>query len=110
MTFDRSIIRVATWLSSMSDEQWSAFVRRLAKGLFVASILFVGLQVAGANFWKSSLVAALAFLMHRIGIGAGRIEQLTAVVFALIAIEWLDLLPLRRWIAGAMIAIDRTLT
>lgn len=112
MTPDKLALHAAGRLKSMTDAEWSAFVvrlQRLCRGSLVVAVLFVGLQTAGAPFWKSIGVAALTLTLYQINVGARRMEQLCIFVFALLAVYWLDLVPLQRWATGAFSAIDRQL-
>jgi hypothetical protein len=94
------------------DRDWHAFLafcKSCAPATVIAAIILAAMLVAGAGLVKAAAISVTAALMHLMGLGTRRIAQLSVFAFAALALHWLNIIPLQRWFASGVAAVDRLL-
>ena len=94
------------------DRAWDAslaFCKSCAPATVIAAIVLAAMLVAGAGLARAVAISVTAALMHSMGLGTRRIAQLSVVAFAALALHWLNIIPLQRWFASGVAAVDRLL-
>jgi hypothetical protein len=94
------------------DRDWDAFLafcKSYAAATVIAAIILAAMLVAGAGLAKAAAISVTAALMHSMGVGTRRIAQLSVFAFAALALHWLNIIPLQRWFASGVAAVDRLL-
>ena len=96
----------------MSDEQAELLLVRFkffVRGTFISLAILASLLIFDALVWKAGIAAFSALVAHQLRIGWRRIEQLAVLALAVALLQWLGMIPIKRWASSAIAIIDRFL-
>ena len=101
----------------LSDEDLDEAIRglwrwlaRSLRPLVLSLIILIGFMQTRLGLTASVAAGLLVLLVYSSGLGRRRIEQVAVAAFLLTLLYWTDLVPMQRWHASGLAAIDRLLS